>query len=50
MVNCLLVVLQGPRGELAWTFVPEVILKEVGSQTQQKVVVSHTYVRVTGPS
>ncbi len=31
VVNCLLVVLQGPKGELSWTFVPEVTLKEVGT-------------------
>jgi hypothetical protein len=28
-ISCCFVVLQGPKGELAWSFVPEVILKEV---------------------
>lgn len=28
-MNCRSVVLQGPKGELSWTFVPEVTLKEV---------------------
>lgn len=28
-ISCCFVVLQGPKGELAWSFVPEVTLKEV---------------------
>lgn len=31
VLTCLHVVLQGPKGELSWTFVPEVTLKEVGA-------------------
>lgn len=50
VVNCLLVVLQGPKGELAWTFVPEVTLKEVGAGEKLEMVVSYMYVQLQVPS
>lgn len=50
VVNCLLVVLQGPKGELSWTFVPEVTLKEVCTREQDKQGICYHSVTATGAS